>query len=95
MAGSLDVLQRCFAGVETREDSLLLNPYWPPELGTLEFTIRYRGHILTLHVSGDRVRVSAGGGVDTPIRLRYRDEVTELSPGQKAEVPYPAELPGS
>ena len=29
MAGTIDVLQRCFVGVETRDDVLSLNPSWP------------------------------------------------------------------
>ena len=46
MAGTVDLLQRCFGGVETRGDVLHLNPYWPAELGPLEFSLRYREHRL-------------------------------------------------
>jgi trehalose/maltose hydrolase-like predicted phosphorylase len=31
MAGSVDLLQRCYASVETRADTLILSPRWPPE----------------------------------------------------------------
>jgi hypothetical protein len=51
MAGSIDVLQLCFAGVETRGDALHLNPYWPRELGRLEFTMSYREQALTVRLS--------------------------------------------
>ena len=37
IAGTIDVLQRCFAGIETRDDVLWLNPYWLHSLGALEF----------------------------------------------------------
>ena len=88
MAGSVDVLQ-CFAGVELRGDTLWLNPYWPAELGVLEFTMHYRGHTLTLHIAGKTARVSAGAGVQSPIRICCRDECAELRPGEVAEMPLP------
>lgn len=89
MAGSLDVVQRCFAGVEIRGDTLRLNPYWPAELGVLELTIRYRGHRLMLHITGDQVRVAANGGARSPIRISCRGEEIELNPGEVALLPSP------
>jgi trehalose/maltose hydrolase-like predicted phosphorylase len=89
MAGSVDVLQRCFAGVEVRGDTLWLNPYWPAELGVLEFTMNYRGHTLTLHIAGKAARIRAGTGVQSPIRICCRDECAELRPGEVAEMPLP------
>jgi len=88
MAGSVDVLQRCFAGVEVRGDTLWLNPYWPAELGVLEFSIRYRGTALTLHIAGRTVRVSAGDGERPPIRLSCHGRVTILRPGEAVELPF-------
>jgi trehalose 6-phosphate phosphatase len=89
MAGSVDVLQRCFAGVETRGETLRLNPYWPPHLGTLEFVLRYREHPLTFRVSGEAVQVSAGPGRQAPIQLCCRGESTTLRPGETVTFPNP------
>lgn len=87
MAGSVDLLQRCFAGVEIREDTLWLNPYWPEALGAFEFTIRYREQPLHLCVTGSGVRVTAGTETPAAVRLCCRDEVTTLGPGQTVEFP--------
>jgi len=87
MAGSLDVLQRCFAGVETRGNALHLNPHWPKELGRLEFTMTYREHTLTVDISGDRVLVGAGPGGQAPIRVRCRGESAVLAPGGQVAFP--------
>ena len=87
MAGSVDVLQRCFAGVETRDDALWLNPYWPPELGRIEFDLVYREHPLTLRITGRSVRISAGPGMQHPIAVHCRAQTTILSAGQTAEFP--------
>ncbi len=87
MAGSLDVLQRCFAGVETRGDVLYLNPYWPQELGRLEFAMTYREHALSVEIADNRVRVSAGPGGHAPIRVRCRDASAVLPPGGQVAFP--------
>ena len=44
MAGSVDLVQRCFTGPETRADRIMLSPDWPESLDTLAFPIRYRDH---------------------------------------------------
>jgi trehalose/maltose hydrolase-like predicted phosphorylase len=85
MCGSVDLLQRCFSGLETRGDRLLLNPYWPESLGSLSLAIQYRDLPLELHITGDRVSVTAGPGVDRTIQVGYRNEFTELKAGTSVE----------
>lgn len=85
MAGTLDVLQRCFAGVETRSEALHLNPYWPTELGDLKFAMTYREHALSVGITGDRVLVTAGPGGHAPIRVRCRGRSAVLAPGGRVE----------
>nr|WP_237723989.1 trehalose-phosphatase [Rhodococcus sp. DK17] len=81
MAGSIDLLQRCFTGLETRGDRLVFSPEWPETLGKLEFPIVYRGYQLWLTISGRRVRVSAGAGNQRAIEISCRDQVARLEPG--------------
>ena len=50
MAGTVDIVQRCFIGMEIRRDVLWFNPLLPKELGVLIFRIRYRGHMLKIKV---------------------------------------------
>ena len=82
MAGTIDVLQRCFAGVQTHHDVLWLDPYWPGQLGTLEFGIQYRGHTVTLAIADHTVIVGSGPGRLAPIRVGCHGQVRELSDGQ-------------
>jgi trehalose/maltose hydrolase-like predicted phosphorylase len=81
MAGSIDLLQRCFTGLEVRGERLVLGPQWPDSLGALEFPIWYRGHQLWLTVSGRQVEVSAEPGNQPPIEILCRDTVVTLRPG--------------
>lgn len=80
MAGSLDILQRCFAGADTRGDTLHLDPYWPDQLGSLEFDITYRQHTLTLYVNGQSVRATSQAG-RRPILLRCGGQQAWLHSG--------------
>ena len=85
MAGSVDLLQRCFAGLETRQDALWFNPHWPTRFGRLALAVQYRGQPLTVEVAGRNVRVSAEPGPGGPIRVGCGDEVRELRPGDTVE----------
>ena len=87
MAGSVDLLQRCFSGLETREERLLLDPYWPEALGTLTLYLRYREHHLLLRINGHRVEVTAGTGGQKPIKVSCHGRTTELRPGATARFP--------
>ncbi len=86
MAGSVNVLQRCFGGVETRGDTLHLNPYWPEHLGTLEFNLNYRGHTLNLRINGRTIRASTRPGRQQPILLRCGTERIWLGPGESVVI---------
>jgi trehalose 6-phosphate phosphatase len=86
MAGSVDVLQRCFAGVELRADALVLNPYWPAELGVLELDLRYRNHMLRLRISDTAVRVDSAPSDHHPIRVICRGQTARLDPGSTIEL---------
>jgi trehalose 6-phosphate phosphatase len=85
MAGTVDVLQRCFAGVETHGDMLRLDPYWPGRLGTLKLGITYRGHSVTVTIADHTVLVSSGPGSLTPVQVSCHGQVRELGNGQTIE----------
>ena len=81
MAGSVDLMQRCFTGLETRADRIILSPHWPETLGELAVPIHYRGLHLYLRVSGRGVIISVdprgAGGID----VECHDQVKRLTPG--------------
>ena len=86
MAGSVDLLQRCFTGLETRGDRLIFSPHWPEQLGTLEFPIFYRGHRLRLCINRKVVQVSAAAGTQPPIEVECRGQVVQLHPGATVQL---------
>ena len=86
MAGSIDLLQRCFTGLETRDDRLILGPQLPEALGPIEFAFVYRGHRLHLQVSGRSGSLTCEGGNAGPILVECRGTVQQLLPGHTIEV---------
>lgn len=87
MAGSIDLVQRCFTGLETRDDRLVLSPHWPESLGGLGFPIHYRGHHLHIRVSGKGAEVSAGPHDVPPITIECHGRVEQLAPGRTIRFP--------
>jgi hypothetical protein len=81
MAGSIDLLQRCFTGLETRSDRLILNPMWPESLGALRMPIHYRGYRLHLTIIGRSVEISIDPTDHRPIDIECHGRLQTLTPG--------------
>jgi trehalose/maltose hydrolase-like predicted phosphorylase len=86
MAGSIDLLQRCFSGLETRGNRLVLGPMWPESEGVLGFSIWYRGGRLHLRISGREAEVSADPSGAPPIDVECRGRVQRLRPGSTIHI---------
>lgn len=82
MAGSVDLLQRCFTGLEIRRDRLIFCHYWPKTMGTRSFPMMYRGHRLIVRVDGRRVEIGSEPGNAPPIEVVCRDRPVRLVPGE-------------
>ncbi len=87
MAGTVDLMQRCFTGLETRSGRLILSPYWPESLGVLAIPIHYRGLHLHLRVSGKGVIISVDPRHAAGIDVECRGRVVKLMPGTTVQFP--------
>ena len=87
MAGTVDILQRCYAGLEAREEALWLHPLLPGELAGLRFTVGFRGTDIVVDVDRRRIRIEAETGRGGPSTLMVSGEPIVLRPGQVTEVP--------
>jgi trehalose/maltose hydrolase-like predicted phosphorylase len=84
MAGTVDLIQRCYGGIETRDGVLFLNPVLPDQLHEVRFTIRYRGHQVALRISPSEVHARVGDdreGDARSIVIDVRGQRYELAPG--------------
>jgi alpha,alpha-trehalase len=81
MAGTIDLIQRCYTGIETHQDILQLNPYLPAELKEMRFDILYRQQWVNVVITHNRLTLSTRPGFAAPIKIGFRDEVMELKAG--------------
>ncbi len=88
MAGTVDLVQRAYTGIETREDVLWLDPRLPEELTKLRFKLRYRRHWgLEIEITRGRVRVRARPADVDPIKIGIKGEIVDLHAGATLERP--------
>jgi alpha,alpha-trehalase len=86
MAGTVDLIQRCYTGIEARDGRLWLNPDLPDELASLHIRIRFRGQTLELQFTHDLIRVRAVSPETDSIRLGVHGQVFDLGPGEVKEI---------
>ncbi len=86
MAGSVDLLQRCFTGLETRDDRLILAPQWPERMGPIEFPFLYRGQRLHLRISGRAGALTSEARNTAAVTVECRGRAQLLAPGHTVEV---------
>jgi trehalose/maltose hydrolase-like predicted phosphorylase len=85
MAGTVDLIVRCFAGIETRDGMLWLHPVLPPELASIEFTIIYRGQQIAVELTPHLVRLRLARFGTHPIAVCVEGHRRLLGPGDVYE----------
>ncbi|MFJ6262824.1 HAD-IA family hydrolase [Rhodococcus erythropolis] len=96
MAGSIDILQRCYTGLDFHADTVWLHPQLPSELDSLAFDIYYRGHWLHITCTHTSTSVSSGHSSAAALALSIHDTVYELAADSvitHLEPPPPSESP--
>ncbi len=82
MAGTVDLIQRGYTGIEMRHQVLWLNPQLPEGLGELRLAVRYRGHWLGLRITHEALMVVFEKGWSGPACIGFRGQVVEMQQGQ-------------
>ncbi|WP_299399154.1 glycoside hydrolase family 65 protein [Pelagibius sp.] len=93
MAGTIDLMQRCYLGIEPRTNVLTFNPRLPEELTGLKTTVRYRGQTLDLEATQEKLSITSRTVTAHPITIAYRGQTRDISPGQRFEFRLFPELP--
>jgi trehalose/maltose hydrolase-like predicted phosphorylase len=93
MAGSIDVVQRSFAGLRFSGDTILFAPNLPTGLRAVAFEVLYRGHRLRVHLKGGDMSIASAPGDAGPIKVQVRGIDEELPPGQTRHFTLPARAP--
>jgi beta-phosphoglucomutase family hydrolase len=81
MAGTVDLVQRVWTGIEVKGDVLRLHPELPQDIERLDMRIRYRGHSLDLRLTRDWLTIRGRDGAAPPISLCVDGELCEFVSG--------------
>ncbi|WP_405797195.1 glycoside hydrolase family 65 protein [Streptomyces sp. NBC_01506] len=82
MAGTLDFVQRCLTGLETRGDGLSLDPAPLPQLSKFRVGVRYRNHWdVELRIRTRRVRVGVAESAEEPLCVALDGRKSAVAPG--------------
>ncbi|SCZ56152.1 glycoside hydrolase family 65 protein [Thiohalomonas denitrificans] len=87
MAGTVDMVQRCYTGLVTREDVLWLNPTLPREVASIRLSLRYRGHYLDLKISREGVEIHSGPSRAAPISVGVEGRMEAIRPDERHYFP--------
>ena len=82
MAGTADMVMRCYAGVETRQDALWLHPVLPTELTAVSFQLSYRGQPVSICLTHDLLSLRLAPCAADAIDVCVQDTRKTLRPGQ-------------
>jgi alpha,alpha-trehalase len=86
MAGTVDLILRCYSGIESRGDTLWFNPSLPSELKSLKFCITYRRSLIDINIISDRIRLYSCPGTEASVKISFRDDIFQLESGQTIEL---------
>ncbi len=81
MAGTVDILQRCYTGMEFHDDTLLLNPLLPDDLPGLTMRAKYRGNWFDIALTSETMAVTCDRCEREATRISFQSRVYALRPG--------------
>ncbi len=86
MAGAVDLVQRCYTGLDVTGGVLRLEPRLPAELDSLELRLRYRDHWgISVRCTHDGVRIGTAHSRQQPITVALDGQERALKPGEAWE----------
>jgi beta-phosphoglucomutase family hydrolase len=83
MAGTVDIVQRCYTGIVTRGDVLWINPCLPDALTRLSFHLQYRQQTVSLEITRRTVTISTADSAAGPIKVGFEGKTYELGPSER------------
>lgn len=86
MAGTVDILQRCYTGIGFSEDMLTFDPQLPESLDRLTMMIKYRGSWYDINITSERLAISSREREDGAVKIGFRGAVHEIRRGGRLEL---------
>jgi trehalose/maltose hydrolase-like predicted phosphorylase len=85
MAGSLDLIQRNFAGLEVGDHALWINPKIPPNIKAISMRVNYRNHWIYISVDKKKLKISFEEGWSNEVKIGVIDTLHTFRLGEARE----------
>lgn len=85
MAGTVDLIQRCYTGLDARHDILYFDPMLTENLKLLSMHIHYRGHSLHVELTHEQLKITSRHTVAKKIQIGFNQDIFDLNPGETKE----------
>ncbi|MBT8078600.1 MAG: glycoside hydrolase family 65 protein [Gammaproteobacteria bacterium] len=82
MAGTVDMLHRCYTGLETRDDVLFFSPTLPADVRELRLSVRYRQQRIFVRIDHNSLLLDSTPARAAPISVSCNGDVRTLRPGE-------------
>ena len=82
MAGTVDLVQRCFTGLDVRDGALHFDPVFGDRMGTVKLKLRHLGRWLDVTLDASHITVRAHQSWSRPVSISVRGNLRELDPGE-------------
>ncbi|RBM19055.1 glycoside hydrolase family 65 protein [Streptomyces sp. PT12] len=89
MAGTLDLVQRGLAGIQTRQGALWLDPAPVPELSEFGFSVRHRGTAVHVRMKPGQLWIGVPAWEQSPARVVLAGGTVDIAPGDDRLLPLP------
>lgn len=88
MAGTVDLIHRCYTGMEFKKERLYFNPGLPSNVKQISFRCRYRRHWLEVTLTQDSLSLKSNGGWKDDIRVVVNEEEFKMRKGEEKTFTY-------
>lgn len=87
MAGTLDLIQRCFCGIEVHSEALWIKPRMLRPINKIEFKIKYQGHWLLLSFNQDALTITFEEGWSNSVQIGVMDKLYNFKKNEVKKIP--------
>ncbi|MBK6265569.1 glycoside hydrolase family 65 protein [Marivirga sp. S37H4] len=85
MAGSLNLIQRCYSGLEICDDALWINPDLPENIKEVSMRIKYRKHWIFVTITHEKLKIAFEEGWSKKVNIGVAGELYEFEKGEVRE----------
>lgn len=83
MAGTVDLVQRCFTGLTIHDDVMWFEPRLPESMRQLKLRVRFRGNWMHVTIERDAMELEVAASANQAVRIGVDGCVHEIAPDEK------------